>query len=153
MINFCEVIEISNNLSFLLNFGTSRLLLPLSSLAETALDRHLNRKSILFSNFSLDFLLTIFLTLFILKSRPISISIPNSKKINISLSHCIVNKVTFFRYFPLSSVSFFFLRTNFRNETHQGNHGGFLDAFVPSWRNSGISSPLRKIKDSQQRNR
>lgn len=147
MINFCEVIEISNNLSFLLNFGTSRLLLPLSSLAETALDRHLNRQPILFSNFSLDFLLT----LLILKSRPISIS--NSKKINISLSHCIVNKVTFFRYFPLSSVSFFFLWTNFRNETHQGNHGGFLDAFVPSWRNSGISSPLRKIKDSQQRNR
>lgn len=147
MINFCEVIEISNNLSFLLNFGTSRLLLSLSSLAETALDRHLNRQSILFSNFSLDFLLT----LLILKSRPISIS--NSKKINISLSHCIVNKVTFFRYFPLSSVSFFFLWTNFRNETHQGNHGGFLDAFVPSWRNSGISSPLRKIKDSQQRNR
>lgn len=144
MINFCEVIEISNNLSFLLNFGTSRLLLSLSSLAETALDRHLNRQSILFSNFSLDFLLT----LLILKSRPISI--PNSKKINISLSHCIVNKVTFFRYFPLSSVSFFFLWTNFRNETHQGNHGGF---FVPSWRNSGISSPLRKIKDSQQRNR
>ena len=98
MINFCEVIEISNNLSFLLNFGTSRLLLPLSSLAETALDCHLNRQSILFSNFSLDFLLT----LLILKSRPISITIPNSKKINISLSHCIVNKVTFFRYFPLS---------------------------------------------------
>lgn len=147
MINFCEVIEISNNLSFLLNFGTSRPVPPLSSLAETALDRHLNRQSILFSNFSLDFLLT----LLILKSRPISIS--NSKKINISLSHCIVNKVTFFRYFPLSSVSFFFLWTNFRNETHQGNHGGFLDAFVPSWRNSGISSPLRKIKDSQQRNR
>lgn len=149
MINFCEVIEISNNLFFLLNFGTSRPLLPLSSLAETTLDRHLNRQSILFSNFSLDFLLT----LLILKSRPISISISNSKKINISLSHCIVNKVTFFRYFPLSSVSFFFLWTNFRNETHQGNHGGFLDAFVPSWRNSGISSPLRKIKDSQQRNR
>lgn len=59
MINFCEVIEISNNLSFLLNFGTSRLLLPLSSLAETALDRHLNRQPILFSNFSLDFLLTL----------------------------------------------------------------------------------------------
>lgn len=147
MINFCEVIEISNNLSFLLNFGTSRPLPPLSSLAETALDCHLNRQSILFSNFSLDFLLT----LLILKSRPISIS--NSKKINISLSHCIVNKVTFFRYFLLSSISFFFLWRNFRNETHQGNHGGFLDAFVPSWRNSGISSPLRKIKDSQQRNR
>ena len=96
MINFCEVIEISNNLSFLLNFGTSRPVPPLSSLAETALDRHLNRQPILFSNFSLDFLLT----LLILKSRPISIS--NSKKINISLSHCIVNKVTFFRYFPLS---------------------------------------------------
>lgn len=144
MINFCEVIEISNNLSFLLNFGMSRPLPPLLSLA---LDCHLNRQPILFSNFSLDFLLT----LLILKSRPISIS--NSKKINISLSHCIVNKVTFFRYFPLSSVSFFFLWTNFRNETHQGNHGGFLDAFVPSWRNSGISSPLRKIKDSQQRNR